>query len=339
MPTATNLPTNTPTLVPTATDLPTNTPTLVPTATDLPTTTPSPVPSPTLTSEPVQAQAQAPASTTGRATSGLQALYTFDEGQGSTVHDSAGTGLDLTIQQPGAVRWQAGSLTVTGSTLIDSAGAPRGLIDALRASNEITLEAWITPANATQDGPARIMTLSSDIYNRDFMLGQGQYGSLAADVYITRLRTTRTNVNGEPALITPRRAVTPSLTHVVYTRDQAGTARMYINGREVSNRATSGDFSNWDSSYRLILANETSNDRPWHGDYHLVAVYSRALSAAEVTQNFSAGANSDVPRGAAAGDQHAHPDGNGSCRPRRRPSRRHRPSRPRPLQRPRRPSP
>lgn len=30
------------------------------------------------------------------------------------------------------------------------------------------------------------------------------------------------------------------------------------------------------------------SDRPWPGEYHLVAIYDRALSAEEVSQNFAA---------------------------------------------------
>ncbi len=271
----------------TATPTPSATPPA--TATIVPTATPT-----TTTAAPLVAAAAASAS--GRVTDSLQALYTFDEGSGTTVRNAAGTGsaLDLVIERPEATRWESGQLAITGSTLIRSAGPVTPLVDALRASNAITIETWVTPANATQTGPARLITLSSDINNRDFMLGQGQYGTLIPNLFITRLRTTRTNTNGEPALVSPPGTATTALTHVVYTREPGGTARMYINGREVSTRATSGDFSNWDASYRLMLANETSNDRTWLGTYHLVAVYSRALTGAEVAGNFQAGAGTPV---------------------------------------------
>jgi hypothetical protein len=37
------------------------------------------------------------------------------------------------------------------------------------------------------------------------------------------------------------------------------------------------------------LANEADGDRPWLGDFHLVAFYGRALSPAEIGQNFQSG--------------------------------------------------
>jgi hypothetical protein len=52
-----------------------------------------------------------------------------------------------------------------------------------------------------------------------------------------------------------------------------------------------GDFSTWDNSYLFALANELQDDRPWLGEFHLVAVYSAALSGTEVQQNYQAGAN------------------------------------------------
>ena len=51
-----------------------------------------------------------------------------------------------------------------------------------------------------------------------------------------------------------------------------------------------GSLANWSGDFRLLLANERTGDRPWRGELHLAAVYDRALSAAEVAQNFKAGA-------------------------------------------------
>ena len=61
----------------------------------------------------------------------------------------------------------------------------------------MTIEAWIKPANTTQAGPARIVTLSKDPSSRNFTLGQ------KAGVYEVRFRTTTTSPNGEPSLSSP----------------------------------------------------------------------------------------------------------------------------------------
>jgi hypothetical protein len=49
-----------------------------------------------------------------------------------------------------------------------------------------------------------------------------------------------------------------------------------------------GDFSNW-TDYRLTLANELNQNHPWLGELYLVAIYNRALTTDEVSQNYGAG--------------------------------------------------
>lgn len=222
-----------------------------------------------------------PGNLVGHATRGLEVLYTFDEGDGDTVRDvsGAGTPIDLTIDKPGAVRWEAGQLVVKGKTLIATASPPTRLIDAVKKSNEITLEAWVTPADKRQDGPARILTLSSGPNARNFTLGQD------ATRYQVRFRTSKTDANGQPAVDGPTNILFTRPTHVAYTRDAKGRARLYIDGEEKADRTVGGDLSNWDAGFRLALANETSGDRSWKGTYHLAAVYSRALTPAEVRGN------------------------------------------------------
>jgi len=118
---------------------------------------------------------------------------------------------------------------------------------------------------------------------RNFTLGQH------GDRYNERLRTTVTNVNGLPELNTPAGNVTTQLTHVVYTRDSSGLAKIYVDSVEVASTTVGGNFSNWAPTYQFGLANELTSDRPWLGEFQLVAIYERALTQSEVSQNFNAG--------------------------------------------------
>lgn len=127
-------------------------------------------------------------------------LYTFREGRGEIVHDTAGKGepLNLTIEDPDAVSWlPEGGLTVTAKTLMASSGPATKIIQAIKSSGALSLETWIKPANTTQSGPARIVTLSQDPSHRNFTLGQG------GTAYEMRFRTTATSPNGEPSLWSP----------------------------------------------------------------------------------------------------------------------------------------
>ncbi len=143
------------------------------------------------------------------------------------------------------------------------------ITNAVKKSGELTIEAWIKPARDRQDGPARIVSLSADPNQRNVTLGQD---GKRCDV---RLRTTTTSVNGIPSSATPNNALTTAPTHVVYTRDAAGNARVYINGKPRRSTKVAGKLSNWDNNFRLVLANELTGDRPWLGELHRVAFHGR----------------------------------------------------------------
>lgn len=222
-----------------------------------------------------------------RVVDGLKALYTFAEGNGDTVRDVSNAGggdpTHLKIADASAVKWGDQGLTIERPTLIATASSPAKLIDSVKQSKAITIEAWVTPVNATQAGPARIVTLSRDITNRNFTLGQEK------DKFEVRFRTTATSANGQPGLAGPGGSVQARPTHLVYTRDAAGKAQLYIDGEPKAARDVGGDISSWDTGFRLALANEFSNDRPWLGTLHLVALYDRALSVEDVSRNHTAG--------------------------------------------------
>ena len=227
-----------------------------------------------------------------RVSEGLMALYTFEEGEGATVGDVSGTGaaLNLTISDPNRVTWlPGGGLSVNATTLIGSSQAGTKIVDACRNTDALTIEAWIKPANVTQDGPARIVTLSQDPYARNFMLGQGRWGTQPKDVFDIRLRTTETDDNGRPAVTTPRGTATTQLTHVAYSRSADGAVTIYISGMPVFTGQIGGALDNWDNGHRLALAGELDDTRHWLGELHLIAIYCQALDQAQIEQNFSAG--------------------------------------------------
>jgi Tol biopolymer transport system component len=230
-----------------------------------------------------------------RVTDGLLALYAFEEGSGTTVHDTSGVSpaCDLTIEYPANTAWTTGGLEITAGpyTRLIGPTANTKFATACSASDQVTLEAWIAPAQASQVGPARILTLSNSASVRNFTLGHGDSTGNPGDKYDVRLRTATSDTNGRPSLTTAAGAVTTLLQHVVFTRDAAGMARLYIDGEEVVADTRAGNFDTWNSAYRLALANEVGYypTNGWLGEYRLAAVYSRALTAAEVAQNYGAG--------------------------------------------------
>ena len=50
-----------------------------------------------------------------------------------------------------------------------------------------------------------------------------------------------------------------------------------------------GTLSDWDDTFAFVLGNEVSGDRQWQGILRMVAVHNRAMTEAQIQQNFAAG--------------------------------------------------
>lgn len=225
------------------------------------------------------------------------ALYDFQEGAGTVVHDQSGMrpSLDLTIADEAHVRWLNPGLAIEKATLVASTQQADKIIAQCQASNALTIEAWLKPAGIEQRGPARILTLSADPINRNFTLGQGLFGQPEQAMYDVRLRTTATDNNGLPSLAAGSN-LTTTLTHVAYTKDALGEATLYINGEAQGRRTIGGDFANWNLNFHLALGNEFTNQRPWLGEYYMVALYCQALTADIIQTHVQTGVS--IPKSA-----------------------------------------
>lgn len=221
----------------------------------------------------------------------LVVFYDFTEESGVVIKDKTygSQSLDLTIQHATAVEWLKPGLRVKTATLAKALADRTKLSAADFFARGITIEAWIKPLNNTQGGPARIVTFSQDSAQRNFTLGQ------AGNYYQQRFRTSATNPNGSNiAAVTPANSIaaSPALQHVVYTRDATGATIFYIDKKNVGTLAVPGDERDWVGTYGFGLFNEMNyptDTRTWLGDIFLVAIYTTALTAAEVAQNFDAG--------------------------------------------------
>ena len=226
-----------------------------------------------------------------RVTEGLATLYDFEQ-PGSSVLDASGVEpfQNLSIDDARAVEWLPGKLRIVSPTRLASQGPATKIIEHVQSTGALTIEAWISPQNLVQDGPARIVTISNGVYARDVTLSQGLWSNQPSDTFNVRLRSTATDENGMPHLATDAGTAQLGLQHVVYTRSASGLARIYLDGVLSSEGQIGGSLTNWEDDFDLALANELGGDeRPWLGDLHLVAVYGRDLSSGEVEQNFEAG--------------------------------------------------
>lgn len=231
---------------------------------------------------------------TDRVTDGLVALYLFDEVIGDaliTDRVRPVDGLELLVRggeanaavslRDDAVHFGEIETEVPG---LFSVGPATVLVQELRSSGRLTVEAWVTPATDTAAGPARIVSISRDASTRNITLGQTQ------DHYILRLRTSATNVQGWPELEGPEGTLLAGeLQHVVVTFD-GWTTVMYLDGEPIAETEHfGGTLEGWDDTMSLILGNEFDGERLWSGAIHLVAIYSYALTPEQVLSNYEAG--------------------------------------------------
>lgn len=217
-------------------------------------------------------------------------LYQFNSPSSPQILDTSGINppAHLNIPAKSALKRTPGSLSLNRPILLSTKTPPTKLINAVRKSGEITISAWITPANLTQAGPARIVSLSKDSSNRNVTLGQD------ASKFDARFRTEKTGTNGIPSLSSGK--VTTTKTHLAFTRSRDGQGSLFINGHLSSKKSFPGSPKNWDRNYLLALGNEFTNDRPWLGTFHKVAIYAQALSPSEISDLFKEGLAPPKPK-------------------------------------------
>lgn len=225
--------------------------------------------------------------TAQRVQTDLIALFPFDEGAGTKATSAVdgGTSLDVIAEEPGKVEWIAGGLRIIQPTIVRSPAAAAVLSQQVLASEELTVEVWVTPASADQFGPARIVALSQDTETQNLLLAQEG----------TQL-VLRVNARlAEPDLPAQANITGGELMHLAATY-AAGRYRLYRDGSEIgAGTWDAGIPTLWRTDQRLAFGNEQTLDRPWLGTLHLAALYDRALTQSELQQNYAAG-----PEGVAA---------------------------------------
>lgn len=162
-----------------------------------------------------------------------------------------------------------GSMQLSGGA-VEVDGLDDILLARCRRSGQLTIEVIAVPNNVQQNGPARVVSFSSDPYHRNFTLGQER------DRYVLRLRTPETGENGtnpETVLCEAKAGVTA---HIIVTYS-SGRLVCYLNGKQVlATDRVRGDFSNW-SPQQLVLGDEWSGGRDWAGTLRRVTIESQAI--------------------------------------------------------------
>jgi hypothetical protein len=229
------------------------------------------------------------ASGSNRFDANVIAKYEFQTGAGNTAFDTSGVdpSADLTLT-PGSVTWAGGwGINVAaGGKAQASTASSKKIHDLIEATGEFSVEAWVAPASVAAD-KSYMVSYSGGDATRNFTLGQTKQD------YDFMLRSSNSDLNGMPQLMTADAAMVlqASLQHVVLTYDPVNGRQIYVNGVSTGtvDPKKGGTIANWDDSFALVLGNEVSSDRSWTGLIKFVAIHSRALTPAQILQNFNAG--------------------------------------------------
>ena len=219
-----------------------------------------------------------------RVRDGLVALYEFGSLKGEIVPDRSGflEAADTKLDDPEAVRLADGSLTIDRPTRLRSLERVAKIADLVRVSGELTVEAWIEPVVQGEATSAGIVMMSNSTSQQNFALVQ------TGGRFEARFRTSSTGTGEARPIRTPEASARPALTHLAFTRDRTGRARVFLDGEIVSEGTIAGSASDWEKT-TLVIGNGPRGREPWLGSVYLVAVYGRDLLADEVARNFRAG--------------------------------------------------
>lgn len=231
------------------------------------------------------------------------ALYEFKEGSDPLITDrtliidrsgiSPAMNLTLSGEEGTDYEWLGswGIRFITANAKAQaSTSTSAKLQQMIGSTGEYSIETWIIPSNVAQED-ANIVSYSGGPDARNFTLAQTMYNYEAYN----RNSSTETDANGMPLLTTDgsgREVAQAAQQHVVLTYDPVFGRRIYVNGRQVENipdPVEAAGLSNWNNSFALVLGNEISLNRPWQGTIRHLAIYNRALTEAQINQNFDIG--------------------------------------------------
>jgi Concanavalin A-like lectin/glucanases superfamily len=229
------------------------------------------------------------------------AKYMFSEGAGSTVaYDTSGIDPAANLTLSGHYQFDGswGVIFLAGGAKAQATVESSSKINTLvQATGEFSIEAWVAPAVVATNlsdivsysggDTLRNFTLAQTNQDYDFFLRSSNSSSSASTSSATM------ELNGQPDLQTPdaSMALQAALQHVVLTYDPINGRQIYVNGvnQNLTDPNKGGTISNWDSTFALVLGSEVSGDNAFQGEIKFLAIHQRALSAAQVLQNFNAG--------------------------------------------------
>jgi hypothetical protein len=156
--------------------------------------------------------------------------------------------------------WRSSEILAFDAPGIAHTGAPPTWLGAVRTTHELKISLRVKPHLATQLGPARIFTISSDPYHRDITVAQDR-----SDL-VLRLRTPSSDLNGMPERRVPN-TFSAGVWRDIDIDVRPRELRVTIDGKaRLHARIAARTLARFDDSYRVALGNELTGDRAWLGE-------------------------------------------------------------------------
>ena len=173
---------------------------------------------------------------------------------------------------------RAGEMTITDGAFLANMDTET-LVNSCQSTNQLAVECMIMARHLEQNGPARIVTCSQDISNRNFTLGQ------QGEHLVFRLRTPITGANGQGAEVSFGQIKPDQPMHVIVSYF-SGSLYCYVDGELVhESKTVQGNFNNW-KAFQLLFGQEFNGERSWQGQLSHIAIYNRFVGTDEAQHKF-----------------------------------------------------
>jgi len=150
----------------------------------------------------------------------------------------------------------------------EAPGAASKLWKSLTATGQMMLEVDLRTESTGQGGPARIVSFSRSTMSRNFTLGQSGNG------LVFRLRTTETDFDGQHRSLLVPQVFADTDWHRLRITFDGHQVQLFVDGQlHPQTLELGGDFSNWGRNHILVIGDEVTGGRPWHGELRHLAIY------------------------------------------------------------------
>lgn len=160
--------------------------------------------------------------------------------------------------------------------------------EACKNTNEISIECWLKTSNTVCSEMTSVLTFGNERSTAFSLNCQPAADDLDKIVYSVNLATKTTNEGGYPTFLSNVSLYPNVLNHIVFSHDESGVEKFYINGQLVAESYRPSGFENWLETYTLVLANDLGQQKPWLGELYMCSLYNTALEPDDILSNYSA---------------------------------------------------